>query len=139
MSSLIAATAAALTLAAATPPEGSLETGRREYRQNCAVCHGQDGHGEGPYAMYLKKAPADLTRLAEQNGGAFPFDRVRRVIDGRVQVMLHGPREMPVWGFEYNREARNRYSDIVGQEFVETFVARRILSLIRYLESIQGR
>ena len=40
--------------------------------RNCAVCHGDDGKGNGPYAPELKAQPADLTQLAKKNNGAFP-------------------------------------------------------------------
>ena len=42
----------------------------------CATCHGRDGKGNGPVAAALKVVPPDLTRLARDNGGAFPRKRV---------------------------------------------------------------
>jgi mono/diheme cytochrome c family protein len=131
------ATAAAIAAAGTTPSDGAVAAGREEYMSSCAVCHGADLRGEGPYAMFLRTKPTDLTRLAAGNDGEFPFERLYKVIDGRVEVLLHGPREMPVWGFEYNEEAKRRYQGIVGRDAVENFVSRRILSLIRYIESEQ--
>ena len=64
----------------------------------CAVCHGTDAKGRGPAAASLKKAPADLTRIAERNAGAFPEVRVKRYIEGADEVAAHGSRDMPVWG-----------------------------------------
>ena len=53
----------------------------------------------------LIKPPADLTRLAEDNNGVFPFARVYDVIDGRFEVATHGTRDMPVWGEVYRRRS----------------------------------
>ena len=46
----------------------------------------------------LKSRVADLTVLAETSNGVFPFDRVYQIIDGRQEVKVHGPRDMPVSG-----------------------------------------
>jgi copper transport protein len=35
--------------------------GARLYRENCAVCHGPEGRGDGPAAPSLVPRPADLT------------------------------------------------------------------------------
>jgi len=34
------------------PDERSLADGRKEYQINCAVCHGDAGHGDGPAVLY---------------------------------------------------------------------------------------
>ncbi len=39
----------------------SVEHGAHLYAQNCALCHGADGTGEGPAAAALTARPADLT------------------------------------------------------------------------------
>lgn len=131
----------ALAVFAAALPLSALaqeaDRGRVEYLANCAVCHGSDGMGNGPYAELLKVGIPDLTTLAQQNDGTFPFDRVRRVIDGRADVAAHGPREMPVWGYEYATEAGGFPRDYYDEEQAETIVRGRILSLIDYLQGIQ--
>jgi hypothetical protein len=58
--------------------------------RSCASCHGVDGKGNGPVAKTLKQPPADLTKLSENNKGVFPISRVYGVIDGRIQVIVHG-------------------------------------------------
>jgi mono/diheme cytochrome c family protein len=64
----------------------------------CAACHGPEGKGNGPAAVALKQAPADLTRISARNGGKFPDTTVYRFIMGLDQVAAHGSRDMPIWG-----------------------------------------
>ena len=97
-----AALVVAPTLAYAQLP---VDIGKREYVLACAVCHGDSGKGDGPLVEFLKKPPTDLTKIQKNNGGVFPFPRVYGVIDGRLPVGAHGPREMPVWGREFRQDA----------------------------------
>jgi putative copper export protein/mono/diheme cytochrome c family protein len=41
-------------------PEAIVQ-GQNVFQQHCAVCHGHDGHGDGPAAVGLNPRPADLT------------------------------------------------------------------------------
>ena len=36
------------------------DKGKQIYEQNCLACHGPEGKGDGPLAMTLKPAPANL-------------------------------------------------------------------------------
>lgn len=72
--------------------------GKNEYIKACATCHGVTGKGDGHMAKALSKPPPDLTKLSESNKGVFPAPRIYDVIDGRMEVMNHGSRDMPVWG-----------------------------------------
>ena len=87
------------------------DVGKLEYQASCASCHGADGKGTGPVAPSLTKKPADLTTLAKQNNGVFPFGRIYETIDGQIEVKSHGTREMPVFGYIlwplYEPEIRN--------------------------------
>jgi mono/diheme cytochrome c family protein len=71
------------------------------YLQLCASCHGKSGQGDGPVSASLKVKVPDLTRIAWRDGGEFPREDVKRSIDGRIERMAHGPREMPVWGIRF--------------------------------------
>ena len=106
------------------------EDGRVLFASYCASCHGRNGHGDGPVADNLRVRPMDLTQLARQNGGMFPAERARRVIDGReARVRAHGSIEMPVWGDAF----------IKREGLSEPAARARIAAIVRYLDSIQER
>ncbi len=107
-----------------------------EYRNSCLNCHGVGGKGDGPMAGLLKKKPTDLTKLAKNNGGEYPFLRVYQTIDGRVVVPGHGDREMPIWGARYLKEDYERYRTDFGGEDV---VRARILELVYYVQTLQEK
>ncbi len=127
---------AALALWAAAPATATAEEeglGASEYAAHCAVCHAIDGRGNGPYGMFLKVAPSDLTMLAAENGGRFPFEDVYRIIDGRTELLAHGPREMPIWGYEYRRLAMREGKGATA----EKEVSKKILALIEHIRTLQ--
>ena len=107
-----------------------IEAGRRSFRTYCASCHGESAKGDGPVARDLKVRPSDLTALAKANGGEFPDGQVYRAIDGRAVVRGHGPRDMPVWGLNF--QERGRDADQTRE------VQERIRDLLAYLRSIQA-
>lgn len=118
--------------------------GQSEYQSSCAACHGIDAKGNGPVATQLKTAPSDLTRLAEKNGGVFPFNAVYEIIDGRKQVSAHSTRDMPVWGYSFmpssNLSSKPVESWSLGDMAdPEPIVRARILALIDYLNRIQEK
>ncbi|MFZ5511188.1 MAG: c-type cytochrome [Pseudomonadota bacterium] len=114
-----------------------IDLGKREYQQNCVVCHGPGGKGDGSYGELLKTRLPDLTQLAKNNGGVFPVARVYEVIDGRQQVKAHGTREMPIWGTDYSVKAAEYYRDVDYDP--EAFVRARVLALIDYLHRLQAK
>jgi hypothetical protein len=112
--------------------------GRNEFLRSCASCHGVSGKGDGPVAKSLSPPPSDLTRLSETNNGVFPVSRVHEVIDGRIERLVHGTRDMPVWGERYMREMISpEYRDFVSKEWAEATVRRRILALVEYISTLQ--
>ncbi|MDI3325671.1 cytochrome c [Pontibacterium granulatum] len=112
-----------------------LRIGELEYKTQCAVCHGTDGKGSGPYIEFLNKSPSDLTTLAQRHKGRFPFQHVYDVIDGSQSQTAHGPRDMPIWGSRYAMEIIEEYGPYTT-DHPET-VHARILSLVFYLGTIQ--
>jgi mono/diheme cytochrome c family protein len=106
------------------------EDGGALFKTYCASCHGANGRGTGPVAIFLRVPPADLTQIARRNKGAFPADQVYRIIDGRQSVKTHGDSQMPVWGDAFSKS-------LAGAD--EKAVSARIRALVAFLESIQER
>jgi mono/diheme cytochrome c family protein len=114
------------------------ELGENEYHRSCAACHGRTGKGDGPVSKVLKIPPSDLTRLSESNKGVFPVSRVYDAIDGKSEVLAHGERDMPVWGETYKRELMYPGSTL-SAEAIASIVRGRILALIEYISTLQGK
>jgi mono/diheme cytochrome c family protein len=109
-------------------------TGRQDFDENCASCHGKDGKGHGE-ALYVIPGikPPDLTKLTKNNGGAFPGERVYQSIDGRVGIPAHSRIDMPFWGTTLQQQ---------GKEFTpesEAKVKARISNMVSYIKSIQEK
>jgi Cytochrome C oxidase, cbb3-type, subunit III len=103
------------------------DVGKMEYQSSCAACHGADAKGGGPVSKDLKTRPADLTALAKNNNGVFPYERVYQVIDGRnTTITSHGTREMPVWGYRFGPPQAFRFK-------------QRIIAVIDYLKTLQQK
>jgi mono/diheme cytochrome c family protein len=126
-----------MVIAATAAVNAADDIGKREYLNNCAVCHGTKGKGDGPYAGIIDTAIPDITALQNNNNGVFPYDRVYETIDGRLDIKAHGTRDMPIWGNEYNEKAAEYYTDYLQQYNAEGFVRGRILALINYIYSLQ--
>jgi len=54
----------------------SLERGQAIYAANCAICHGDDGWGDGPAAENLSPAPAPVAHTARMLSDGYLFYRV---------------------------------------------------------------
>lgn len=108
-----------------------LTEGQASYQQYCMSCHGPDGKGVGDIAGDLATLPTDLTQLTAHHDGAFPVDKLYRMIDGRAAeaVVAHGTREMPIWG--------NIWSDVDGAPVQREVVEQRINELVEYIRSMQ--
>jgi mono/diheme cytochrome c family protein len=124
-------------LSASAVAADKLDVGKREYNSVCAVCHGLTGKGDdGPLKSLLVKPVPNLTVLAKNNKGVFPFDRVYQIIDGRQEIKSHGPRDMPVWGNAFNNQT-SLYFENYPQNDCESAARSRILALVEYLYRLQ--
>jgi mono/diheme cytochrome c family protein len=102
--------------------------GKAMFHEYCAVCHGENGKGNGPAADALKKAPADLTQVARKNGGTFPEIKVQRMIAGDDEAVgAHGNRAMPIWGNVF-RSLSNKDGETL-----------RVNALMKYVEDLQAK
>jgi mono/diheme cytochrome c family protein len=121
--------------AVAQQPAQRVDLGKREFDNNCAVCHGRDAKGGGPYVEFLKRSPPDLTLLAKGNGGVFPLARTYEVIEGAGPG--HGGRDMPIWGQDYSVKAAEYYMDVPYDS--AAYVRARLLALAEYLNRLQAK
>ncbi len=108
-------------LLAAHPGEYHNYSGGELYARFCASCHGVSGAGDGPVAEALAVHVPDLREIAGRSGDRFSRDWLYRIIDGRVSIVAHGTRDMPVWGTgfydEYgdDAEAQQKVEKIIGE------------------------
>jgi mono/diheme cytochrome c family protein len=132
------ASAALFVIAGAADAAGKGDFGKREFDSNCAVCHGKLGKGDGPYAgMVDTKGGADITMLTKKNGGVFPILKVTETIDGRHMVKAHGPRDMPIWGADYLRDAKDRMTTSETPFDPDVYVQYRVFALTEYVSRLQ--
>jgi mono/diheme cytochrome c family protein len=116
-------------LRADEPALDEIGKGKQLFAIYCVNCHGDQARGDGPTAVTLNVAPADLTVLSKSNGGEFPTEDVVGVIDGRERVRGHGSRDMPIWGLAFQ--------ELDSDANQEEEVIHKVRRLIDYLESIQ--
>ena len=121
--------AAIIAISVALPDTGcaqGMDLGKNEYVRSCASCHGETGKGDGP--------------TSKNNNEVFPLLRVYDVIDGRMQVIVHGTREMPVWGDVFQRELAGRApGERMSRELQDALVRTRILALMEYMLKLQDK
>jgi mono/diheme cytochrome c family protein len=120
----------AIYLSTAVAADYTAYSGGELYQRFCASCHGREAHGDGPVRQSLKVAVPDLTRVAQRHGGHFDDNWVYRVIDGQEYMLVHGPRDMPIWGFELWRE---QGADVTAGAKTRDLIDR----LVDYLRSFQ--
>jgi mono/diheme cytochrome c family protein len=133
MPSLLALLAAWLAACAGAPVTGAMASdseGERLYQVSCSGCHGANARGNGPVAPLIGAPVPDLTLLAARRGGSFPADEVFQIVDGQADLTAHGPRHMPVWGYEF-------FGDDPDDEAAHRQATEKIERLVRFLQSIQ--
>ncbi len=103
--------------------------GSRIFQYRCAACHGADGRGHGPESAALKRAVPNLTLISQRNGGKFPYQRVKEVIEGKRQSPLaYGYRQMPIYGPIFHQiEADQDWGEV------------RLEAITKQVESIQQK
>ena len=104
-------------------------SGEKLYKQDCAVCHGNDLKGNGPAPPPFIDVPPDLTKLAKGHGGKFPERYFEDVLRNGVVIPAHGSPEMPTWGADF----RTR------EHLDSTQVTLRITNLSDYIKSLQEK
>src|SRR5215831_11331448 len=75
---LIAATSELQALGASPQSSATMTPGRIVYEQHCAACHGPNGRGDGPAAVWLYPKPrhfnSGLFKIKSTPSGALPTD-----------------------------------------------------------------
>jgi mono/diheme cytochrome c family protein len=115
-----------------SPSAETIAQGRADFNKHCAPCHSANGKGNGPEVKVIPGIkPKDLTKIAVQNGGAFPFQEVEDTIDGRKVIPAHKRYDMPFWGVNFQQP---------GQEFTpesEAKAKKRIDAIVDYVATLQ--
>ncbi|WP_136441766.1 c-type cytochrome [Pacificoceanicola onchidii] len=135
MKQIVPALAAALTLAACQQPNEmpTQQEGRALFAENCAVCHGADGKGDGEMARAMAKPPTDLTLIALRNKDRFPRAQIMSVIDGYARSETDRP-DMP----EFGGLLEGDLIPFDSGDGIQTPTPRKLVALLEYLESIQA-
>ena len=120
----------AVLAACATLDMPDAHEGKALFDENCAVCHGTSGRGDGPWAEGMTPPVADLTALSVK--GVFPRAKVLSVIDGYDRSGLPG-KDMPEFGLLL---AGDTVPVDVG-DGVLTPTPRPLAALLAYLEALQ--
>lgn len=75
--------------------------------------------------------------LQKSNGGVFPVTKVYSVIEGTVDVRVHGSRDMPVWGNRFRARIKDDEDESFSSADTDEYATTRILALIEYLSTMQ--
>jgi hypothetical protein len=76
--------------------------------------------------------------LTKRAGGAYPYTHLYAVVDGRREVAIHGPRDMPVWGATYSKLPDSKNEAYSAEPLHRERIARaRIFALLKYMREFQ--
>ncbi len=110
--------------------------GEQDYKNNCAVCHGPTGKGDGEAVTVLPALkPKDLTQLTKNNHGQFPAQEIYQAIDGRDNIAAHelGGGRMPTWGVSW------QLGEGQPNPTSEANTRKRIQDLVSYIKTMQEK
>ena len=108
---------------------GMIKVGESLFAAYCTSCHGPSAEGDGSMAESLRVKPTNLTLLARDNGGEFPFERTKKKIDGREPVKGHGSSDMPIWGQVFTK---------TDESATEEKVRDKVAALTHFIRSLQA-
>lgn len=115
-------------------PEAS--EGALLFSENCAMCHGPAGRGDGDLAAEIRaesgRGAMDLTRIQARNKGKFPRAKVLSYIDGYTRGRLDD-QNMPEFGLLLEGPT----VPVDTGDGIMSPVPRPLAALMIYLESIQ--
>jgi mono/diheme cytochrome c family protein len=131
--SIIVATFPCHSTAESSTYEETISAGNRTYNRFCSVCHGKEAKGNGLYKENLKVTPKDLTKLASNNNGLFPWIMMYQIIDGNDITIAHGTNEMPIWGELFDISNWDKGY----KEHSKAITRGRIFEVLVYLDFIQ--
>jgi mono/diheme cytochrome c family protein len=120
-------------VALSTGRRAEFDFGKREYEARCAGCHGPSGKGDGVNRAWLDRSPTDLTVLAKNNGGEFPYWHVYVVVEGR----LERGRDMPCFKDVYEAAAAEDHLDVPYE--TDRYRDTRLAAVADYLVRLQVR
>lgn len=70
-------------------PDAAAE-GAELFRTNCEMCHGPQGHGDGPAGQSLEPRPKNLAEIQSRAGDDFLFWRIHEGVPGTSMVAWKG-------------------------------------------------
>ena len=122
-----------LTITACTagmidPPKSN---GPQLFKKHCTSCHGHTAQGDGPRASSFTIPPANLTLIAQRNGGTFPTADVMAQINGYSG--RHQMGGMP----EFEEVIKSPLIDWTAPTGEVIPTPQALLALATYLEKIQ--
>ena len=128
LSAVITATVCLLAVLGTRTSAVGQSTGKHDFEELCAPCHGIDGTGKG--RDLTEANPPDLTDLSTRNGGKYPSEKVYRTVDGRGMTDSHKRFGMPFWGIYLQKQG-------LFTPESDAAVKQRITEIVRYVETLQ--
>jgi mono/diheme cytochrome c family protein len=133
LTGVVVATLMVAGLVAACVPREYAPSGHALYQDNCAICHGATGTGDGPAAAGRAQPLPDLTTLTARNGGVFPLREVMAQIDGYGRGARLQADAMP----EMGHLLEGPIERVDTGDGIMTPTPVKLVALARYLESLQ--